>query len=272
LDFADILRIHKYDPKEVRLARHGTSDGRMYLLWRNQFADYDIYCRTQRPENFGDQKYVAHFVVTPEGDTLFTGCFKLLEQKPIWGGLIHPLSGLDIFETENPRPIIYDVEKILEFDCYIGKLTIDWGKGTRNWSQIAGRTDKPVLEIRKQFIEPEFPGFAKFFCSSRKVSVLPEAWKSVLKANKGVYILVHAETQAQYVGSATGNDGFLGRWLNYEDNGHGGNVLLRKIKDPDFQISILDVCSSIDSPIEIIMREQDWKNKLGSRTFGLNGN
>jgi hypothetical protein len=44
-----------------------------------------------------------------------------------------------------------------------------------------------------------------------------------LKATGGVYLLVHRERAHLYVGSATGGDGFFGRWRRYQ-NGHGGNV------------------------------------------------
>lgn len=91
-------------------------------------------------------------------------------------------------------------------------------------------------------------------------------------ANKGVYILVHKETQKQYIGSATGENGFLGRWLSYEANGHGGNTQLKRLNNPQFDIGILEVCASSDAATDIINREQDWKHKLGSRAFGLNSN
>lgn len=272
MDFADILKIHGYDPKEVRLARHAGYNGKVYLLWRNDPTEYNIYCRTQQPETFGSQKYVAHFIATAEGDTLFTGFYILHDKKAIEPGLIHPITGQDIYKIENPQPIIYDVTRIADFEGYAGKLFIDWGKSSRAWSQIAGRTPKPVLEIRRQFFEPEFPGFSKFSCSSRNVSMLPEKWKSVLSANRGIYILVHTDTQTQYIGAATGTDGFLGRWLSYEASGNGGNILLRKLKNQEFQIGILEVSSSTDTPVDILKREQEWKIKLGSRAFGLNAN
>lgn len=271
MDFADILKIHGYDPKEVRLARHAGAKGKIYLLWRNEPEKYDIYCRTQLSKTFGKQKYVAHFIATPDGDTLFTGFHILHEKKKIEQGFSHPITGIGFSDTERPCPIIYDVTKDVNFNCYIKKLFIDWGKSTRSWSQIAGKTSKPVIEIRRNFAEPEFPGFSKFSCSSKHVRVLPEKWKSVLSNNRAIYILVHADTQTQYVGSATGADGFLGRWLSYEADGHGGNIKLKKLKKPEFQIGILEVSSSTDTVVDILRREHEWIKKLGSRTSGLNG-
>ncbi len=272
MDFADILKIHGYDPKEVRLARHAGYKEKIYLLWRNKPDEYEIYCRTQQVEAFGQQKYVAHFIATPEGGTLFTGFYILGKKKPVKPGMMHPITGSNIYITESPRPIIYDVTRVIQFDHYAGKLFIAWGAGTRSWSQIASKTSKRVLEIRRELAEPEFPGFSKFSCLSTEVNVLPETWKCILTVSRGIYILVHLDTQTQYIGSATGAGGFLGRWLSYEANGHGGNALLRKLSNKQFQIGILEVSSSIETSAEIIRREQEWKQKLGSKAFGLNFN
>lgn len=272
MNFSDLLKIHGYEPKDVRLARHAGSRGEIYRLWRHNPEGFDIYCRTQLRGKFGKQNYVAHFVATPDGETVFTGFHYLKGIDEIGPGFINPVTGADVYETENPRPVLYRATRVPEFDQYIGKLLIDWGAGAIAWCQIANNKGKPILEIRKEFVEPEFPGFAKFTCSSTEVSTLPESWKSVLMANKGVYILVHKETQKQYIGAATGEGGFLGRWLSYEVNGHGGNTQLKRFDDPEFDIGILEVCASSDTSTEIINREQDWKRKLGSRAFGLNSN
>ncbi len=277
MDFADILKLKGLEPKDVRLARHTstrhTNKG-IYSLWRTERDQYDLFCRIQKSKNFGSQKYVAHFVAIPSGDTLFTGLFSLDSSEPAKQGLIDPLSGEDQGgKIINGDPVVlYNVTKIHDFERYEGKLLIDWGKSFVKWSQIADRTPKLVTEIKKRFSEPAFPGFSKFVCSSTKISVLPETWKSVLSATRGIYILVHVDTGNQYVGSATGENGFIGRWLSYEETGHGGNVLLKTLEKQEFQIGILEVCSSSDTRNDIICREQEWKEKLGSKAYGLNSN
>lgn len=272
MNFSDLLNIHGLEPHDVRLARHAGAKGEIYRLWRNNPDGFDTYCRTQQRGKFGKQNYVAHFVATPGGETLFTGLHHLQGFEEIGPGFMHPVTGDDIYETESPRPVLYSATGVQAFDQYIGKLIIDWGASARQWCQIANNKGKPILEIRREYVEPEFPGFAKFNCSSTEVSTLPESWKSVLAANKGVYVLVHKETQKQYIGSATGENGFLGRWLAYEANGHGGNTQLKRLSVPEFDIGILEVCASSDTAADIINREQDWKCKLGSRAFGLNSN
>lgn len=76
----------------------------------------------------------------------------------------------------------------------------------------------------------------------------------------------------QYVGSATGADGFIGRWRTYLANGHGGNVLLRAGGHRDYSVTILEVASPDMSSRDILLREAFWKTKLGARAHGLNAN
>ena len=80
-----------------------------------------------------------------------------------------------------------------------------------------------------------------------------------------------------YVGSAYGTNMIHGRWSNYINNGHGGNIDLQKnlsfehIQN-NFYYSILDIYkSTIDDKI-IIKRESWWKNALLTKKFGYNLN
>jgi hypothetical protein len=88
-----------------------------------------------------------------------------------------------------------------------------------------------------------------------------------------VYLLVRRKTGEQYVGSATGSDGFFGRWLCYQD-GHGGNVAMRELgaTASEYDANILEVAASTATPEEIYDRESLWKIKLGTRATGLNRN
>lgn len=86
-----------------------------------------------------------------------------------------------------------------------------------------------------------------------------------------MYLLV-SDRGEQYVGSATGADGFVGRWRQYVTNGHGGNVLLRAAEQRDYAVTSLEVASPDMSPDDILAREAFWKIKLGARAHGLNAN
>jgi hypothetical protein len=105
-----------------------------------------------------------------------------------------------------------------------------------------------------------------------ELTVLPESWKSVLKASRGIYLLTCPKTKEQYVGSATGHDGFWGRWIDYAKNGHGGNLGLKSRESSDYQISILEVASSSATHEDILKLEGLWQRKLRSQEMGLNRN
>jgi hypothetical protein len=88
-----------------------------------------------------------------------------------------------------------------------------------------------------------------------------------------IYLLVRRKTGEQYVSSATGTDGFFGRWLCYQD-GHGGNVGMREFAADaaEYDVNVLEVAASNALTEEIYERESMWKTKLGTRVVGLNRN
>ena len=85
-------------------------------------------------------------------------------------------------------------------------------------------------------------------------------------------MLTCPKTKEQYVGSATGEKGFWGRWQDYIQTGHGGNVALKSRDPSDYQVSILEVAGTVATTDDIIQRETQWKSKLQSREMGLNKN
>ena len=130
-----------------------------------------------------------------------------------------------------------------------------------------------VLEIHEEGwdVQP-FPGFDEFTIVVSEATKLPATWREVLRAVRGVYLLVDTEDGRQYVGSASGRDGFFERLDAYARDGHGGNVELRRRKDRDYQFTVLETTGSRDPEGEILAREAFWKRALGSRAHGLNLN
>lgn len=118
-----------------------------------------------------------------------------------------------------------------------------------------------------------FPGFGLFRERISSLEGLPQSWRAALTSVRGVYLLV-TDDGRQYVGSAYGMDGLLGRWRHYAATGHGGNRELMRLEPSlrDYQVSILEIASPEMSPAEIIAREGIWKTKLGARAHGLNAN
>jgi hypothetical protein len=106
-----------------------------------------------------------------------------------------------------------------------------------------------------------------------ELSVLPRRGKEQLCEWRCIYLIFDTLDGKGYVGSASGENNLLGRWLNYAASGHGGNQLLRRRNPATFRFTILQRVSPDASPIEMIQLENSWKIRLHTRApDGLNDN
>lgn len=261
--------------QKVRLLRHKdnrSSRGRSpFELWRDNRPLFDLYQSTQSLHNATKlgAEYWASFVGTATGETLFVGLFAVSNRRVLDRDLPQPhADGVDLAGSCH----LYDLCLVPQMSDLIGRLVIDWGSGDRAWIQRADKQDKQVVELRREFQEPDFPGFLNLIEPLSKLGSIPTGWKTALRSAKGVYLLTCPRTREQYVGSALGNEGFWQRWQEYARSGHGGNVGLKNRDRSDYQVSILEVAGTSSSDVDIIGMEQRWKLKLQSREMGLNKN
>lgn len=96
---------------------------------------------------------------------------------------------------------------------------------------------------------------------------------------KGVYLITDTKTGKLYVGSAYNENGIWDRWADYvRTNGQGDNKDLKELVNSNinyadnFRFSILMILPQTMINEEIIKKEQIFKTKLGSNSFGLNYN
>lgn len=273
--FNTLLSQAGIDPKDVRLLRHKDQrslKGRSpYELWRDDRPMFEMY---QSDQAFGNRtkltgKYWAVFVGTPSDETFFAGLYSVT-----YLGINIEARYLPHLDTNSDPETadVYDLTLVDEFKEFDGTLFIEWGLGKRSWIQRADNKNKQIVELKREFQEPEFPGYLNFISQLSQLDALPLTWTASLKASRGIYLLTCPRTREQYVGSASGENGFWGRWQNYLMTGHGGNVEL-KIRDPsDYQVSILEVAGTSATTLDILNMEVLWKKKLQSREMGLNKN
>ena len=271
--FNTLLREAGLVLNEVRLLRHKdrrAARGRTpYELWRDNRGQFELYQSTQSVENRArlEARYWASFLGTPADDTVFVGIYGVGKRR--------------LLEQDTPKPSMDGVDEAGSCDLYeltleaalgdlSGRLLVEWGPGERSWIQRADRRDKPVVELRTVFKEPEFPGFLSFVTTLSELDRLPKSWLTALQSCRGVYLLTCPRTREQYVGSATGGDGFWGRWQDYIQTGHGGNLALKSREPSDYQVSILEIAGTATTSDEIIVMEERWKRKLQSKEMGLN--
>lgn len=277
LKFNSILNECQLDPKLVQLVRHqqrGPNGGTPYTLLQTNPLEFEFYQTIQGREVFRRQ-FIASFVVTPSGETLFVNLYEVAKPNINSTAVSCPIK---LKSYEAGKLFVYGLSLDERMNDFSKRLIIDWGEGYRSWVQRPEKQNKDVVEIRKQFEEPEFPDHFSFRKRIDEIPTLYPTWKAVLRSTKGVYLLVCKETGAQYVGSATGDNGFLGRWSAYAVDGHGGNKLLKQRNQRDYIVSILETVGSKAQRREVLELEGLWKDKLGSRAerlgdeFGLNAN
>jgi hypothetical protein len=273
ITFNTLLKTAKLDQATVRLLRHQDSradkDRTPYLLWRDFRDDFMTYQSRQSLRNakeLGRASYWAVFVVTPSDETLFVGLYKV--EKPSLGVIGAPNISIRGADEKEPY-MVFPLQKsdlLAEFD---GKLVIDWGRGFLKFVQRADKQDKRVLELRSVFKEEDWPGYLKFIAPLSAIKNLPKHWCERLQEAKGMYLLTCPRTTEHYVGSATGSDGFLGRWKTHLSEG-GDAIGFKTREASDYQVTILEIAGSGVSDEDILQGEQLWINKLQSNAMGLN--
>lgn len=183
---------------------------------------------------------------------------------------------------QNPGEYYYALEEVPGFEDIKERVIMDWGKSTRSWHQWL--TKKTVLEILPVGYVAAFPGYLDFVLSFDELTGIidnPAAnkvWHNMLGAIAGIYLITDKKSGHQYVGSAYGQNGVLGRWRTYVRTGHGGNKeLMALLSENDgykrnFQFTLLRTLPATLTAKEVISFERLYKRKLGSIAHGLNLN
>jgi hypothetical protein len=143
---------------------------------------------------------------------------------------------------------------------------------------------KAVVELLPEGYVKAFPGFLNVVLTYAELVAMvkhPTAnreWHRALGSVAGIYLVLDTRTGKQYVGSASGERGILGRWRSYAETGHAGNKLLKELVTADrsalqyLQFSILQTLDRALTRPEVLTVEELQKRKLGSRVHGLNEN
>jgi hypothetical protein len=150
------------------------------------------------------------------------------------------------------------------------------------WHQ-KGTTEKPVISIQpdEKKVFTGFENLVKTYDELKEIidnREVYEAWHTALSSVYAIYLIVDTETGKQYVGSAYGENGLLGRWSVYVQTRHGNNKEMKQVvcKYPEryhaFQFSILQILPKTLTDDEVVQIETLWKKKLLTNKFGMNDN
>ncbi|HEU0197339.1 MAG TPA: GIY-YIG nuclease family protein [Nevskiaceae bacterium] len=276
MDVAELLKLRGLDVgKKIKFVRHQDQRYNLYdLMTSGQLETYQA-CQS-KPVLECD--YMVSFVGLPHGHARLYGVYQVLGRCRVSDVQL----SAEYPNEENPNNYFYTLSKVPGFEDLEERVVINWGASTRSWHQWLRH--KEVTEVLPAGYARPFPGYLDFVLGYHELDRIvrhPEAnreWKTALSNVAGVYLILQQRTGAQYVGSASGAAGIFGRWETYAGNGHGGNKLLREVcaEDPDafrgFKFSVLRTLPKSMTQREVVAYENIYKEKLGSRVFGLNGN
>ena len=249
----------------VKLVRHKDNRYEYKDLIKDK-SELLKYQRQQSKEVFKDCDYIISFIGLERRKSLLFGVFKV--------------NGIE----KTGDHFYYDLVQIPEFDYLVDRVVIDWGDNAIAWHQWYHKQPKEVIQIFPKGYLGTFSGLLDFvldFEELKKLITNAEAnhdWKAHLSAVNGIYMILDSNTGNQYIGSACGNYGIWQRWSEYVATFHGGNKRLIDLCATadgyykNFKFSVLQALPSNITQKEIVAIENLYKQKLGTRAYGLNSN
>jgi hypothetical protein len=279
LGIVDLLQIFGFDPTcRSKLVRHQDRRWDSHDLFRRGWLD-TYQCFQSRPV-FDNVDFVISFLGVGGTQARLIGIYKVLGRSPGSSGRLP--DGCPYAEWRNSS-YFYELARQPEFETLENRVVIEWGRAAQAWHQYT--TNKRVDRVlpKGQLLRP-FTDYLDFTLTHKELRYLVDhqeansEWRFRLSAVAGVYLILATTTGRQYIGSATGSEGFWGRLAAYVANGHGGNVLLRDLvlndsAYPDsFTYSLLQILPKSTTAAETLEWEQLYKMKLGSIATGLNAN
>jgi hypothetical protein len=223
------------------------------------------YQNSQNKDVFKEVDYIVSFIGEDGLLSRFIGVFEIISRKKI---------------TNNQFE--YQMDEIVgSFDDLKERVIIKW-ENAISWHQWINN-DMEVIEIQPGLHFKKFTDYNDFILKFDELKEIVTRqygdWKKMLSATKGIYLINDTRSGKLYVGSAYGDDGIWGRWSKYvATNGHGDNKTLKEFIESDpthssnFHFSILMLLPRTITPEEAIKKENLFKNKLGTNSFGLNNN
>lgn len=274
----NILEIYGLDPNRIKLVRHGNKEIPIRETFLNNPKRLEAYQSFQRPNKYGNAKAIAVFAPYYKTTALFLGLWDIrgyIDNSKFTKATLSVLKRHDLPERWFNNSGRYELKRNHILDDLSERLVIEWGAATVAWVQSK---DKEVVEIKGKKSIGDFQSFNLVDLDFRDLQNLIQSpdtnltWVKALSSVNGVYLIKDQTSGKLYIGSAYGDQGIYGRWSAYAKNGHGGNQELMGLAPANFKFSILEIVSATTTADGVIECENRWKEKLGTRQFGLNRN
>lgn len=271
LDISDKIKFVRHkDNRNTKMINGEAYNETLYDLYRHELTR-NIFMRYQSEQSkdvFKGVDYIVSFIGEDGRLSRFIGVYKIICTTTEY-----------IDETK----YIYQMQEISGFEDLKERVIIDWGDATLSWHQwMNKKNEKEIVEIGMPLNHVQFKNYYDFILDRSQFELIfkeefPE-WKKALSAINCIYLITDKSTGLQYIGSTYGKSGLWGRWEGYFKTIHNENRKLVELTAKDlnyrynFQYTILQVLPINITSKEAIDRETLYKNKLGSRAFGLNCN
>lgn len=274
------------DPQDVIVIRHGPRQAalRRVLPWLavERHDLFNLYQSVQggtAGRSMGRAQFLAVFIGLAPGEATFAGLYRVTGSRPLAEAEFRALPGLEellglgmLSTAVKADERLLDLVPVDTWAAWVGKLTIKWPGKELSWWRRAERNRMAVSSIAENSrFAADMPGWAALMLTWTELRHLPSTWRAKLAEWRGIYFIYDIARRAGYVGSASGAENLLGRWLEYARTGHGGNVMLRASQPENLRFSILQRTSPDMTPAEVVAIEETWKLRLHTRTHGLNG-
>lgn len=273
-----ILEMYGVNPAKVRVVRHGNKEIPILETFQENLPRLEVYQSYQSPRKYGDSNAIAVFAPYYKTTALFLGLWDILgcaENSEFTKKNLDELKRLSLPESWYADHARYNLRRNNILDDLSERLVIEWGASTVSWVQ---KKDKEVVELKGKKSIGDFRSFGQVSLSYQDLITMAQypdtnlTWIKALSSVNGVYLIKDTLTGKLYVGSAYGEQGIYGRWSTYAKKGDGGNLGLENLDPSNFIFSILEIVPATTTADGVIEYENRWKEKLGTRQFGLNKN
>ena len=278
ITFHRILELYKFEPGKIKLVRHGNKEIPIRETFINNISRLEAYQSFQKQNKYGNATALAVFAPYYKTTALFLGIWDILgcvENSEFTQEIAAILKANELPESWYENSVMYHLKRNNTLDEMTERIVIEWGAATVAWVQSK---DKEVVEIKGKNSIGDFQSFNLIdlaFSDLKKLVRFPDtnlSWVKALSSVNGIYLLKDKTSGKLYIGSAYGEHGIYGRWSTYAKNGHGGNQELLDLNPANFYFSVLEILPATATPDDVINCENIWKQKLGTRKFGLNNN
>lgn len=275
------------DPSEVVVVRHRPSEARLnkVMPWLvterpDLFSAYQSIQDRRAAATFTRRRYLASFLGLAPGAAVLASLSQI--------GDVHRFTDEDYRRDPTQAELFnlgltstlasssasrFNLSKITSWDPWAGRLVVDWPGKELSWFRLAERNVFRVRSISEESLFAKvMPHWSALDLSWTELQTLPASWKIRLAGWRGVYFIFDTLRKAGYVGSASGEENILSRWIEYGRTGHGGNVRLRSCDPLNLRFSILQLTSPDMPSSDVVALEASWKMRLHTKDHGLNAN